>query len=127
MSKEQLATFLSELYKPENPYQRYQLVWIADYPDPQNFLDLLFNIASNQNHSGYSNPQVDDLLNRAGVEQDPAARLQLYQQAEQIIIDDSPWVPLYFDFEQWLVKPYVKGFTIPPMIVPKFQYISISK
>ncbi len=121
------SSFLSDISQPENPYQMYQLGWIADYPDPQNFLDLLFNSASNQNHSGYNNPQVDDLLNRAAVEQDPVARRQLYQQAEQIIIDDAPWIPLNFDYEQWLVKPHVKGFTIPPMIVPKFQYVSISK
>ncbi len=119
-------TFLSDITQPENPYQMYQLGWIADYPDPQNFLDLLFHTGSQQNHMGYSNPKVDALLDDAGVEQDPQKREQLYRQTEQLIINDAPWVPLYFDFEQWLVKPYVKGFAIPPMIVPKFQYMYIS-
>ncbi len=119
-------TFLSDITQPENPYQMYQLGWIADYPDPQNFLDLLFHTGSQQNHMGYSNPKVDSLLDAAGVEQDPQKREELYRQAEQLIINDAPWVPLYFDFEQWLVKPYVKGFAIPPMIVPKFQYIYLS-
>jgi len=119
-------TFLSDITQPENPYQMYQLGWIADYPDPQNFLDLLFHTGSQQNHMGYSNPKVDALLDEAGLEQDPQKREELYRQAEQLIINDAPWVPLYFDFEQWLVKPYVKGFAIPPMIVPKFQYIYIS-
>lgn len=120
------ATFLSDITSPENPYQMYQLGWIADYPDPQNFLELLFHSDSNQNHMGYSNPDVDALLDKAGLEQDPQTRTELYRQAEQLIINDAPWVPLYFDFEQWLVKPRVKGFFISPMIVPKFQYISIS-
>ncbi len=119
-------TFLSDITQAENPYQMYQLGWIADYPDPQNFLDLLFHTGSQQNHMGYSNPQVDALLDEAGLEQDPQKREQLYRQVEQLIINDAPWVPLYFDFEQWLVKPYVKGFAIPPMIVPKFQYIYLS-
>ncbi len=119
-------TFLSDITQAENPYQMYQLGWIADYPDPQNFLDLLFHTGSQQNHMGYSNPQVDALLDEAGLEQNPQKREELYRQAEQLIVNDAPWVPLYFDFEQWLVKPYVKGFSIPPMIVPKFQYIYIS-
>ncbi len=119
-------TFLGDITQPENPYQVYELGWIADYPDPQNFLDVLFHTQSKQNHMGYSNPKLDAILDQAGVEQNPQKREKLYRQAEQIIINDAPWVPLYFDFEQWLVKPYVKEFSIPPMIIPKFQYMYVS-
>ncbi len=120
-------TFLSDISKEVNPYQSYQLGWIADYPDPQNFLDILFHSNSRQNHTGYSNPDLDALLDEAGVEQDPEKRLALYQEAEQIIIQDAPWIPLYFSTDYNLVKPHVKGYQIPPMIVPAFQYVSIEK
>ncbi len=120
------ATFLGDITQANNPYQMYQLGWIADYPDPQNFLDILFHSDSRQNHMGYSNPQLDAILDEAGGESNVEKRMALYRQAEQIIIDDAPWVPLYFDFEQWLVKPYVKDFAITPMIVPKLQYVYIS-
>jgi ABC-type oligopeptide transport system substrate-binding subunit len=119
------STFLADLSSDNNPYQVYQVGWIADYPDPQNFLEILFHSESRQNYTGYGNPALDALLDEAGVETDPQRRLELYQQAEQIILDDAPWVPLYFDTEYWLVKPNVRGFTIPPMIIPTFQYVSV--
>lgn len=93
----------------------YGTGWIADYPDPENFLDLLFRTGSNQNHSLYSNPKVDDLLNQAAVEKNEDARWKLYQQAEQIILDDAPVIPIYHDVDHLLVKPYVKGLTLTPM------------
>lgn len=118
--------FLADLGRPDMPYQMYQLGWIADYPDPQNFLEILFHSKSTQNHGHYSNPDLDALLDQARGEQDPAKRLALYQKAEQLILDDAAWIPIYFDVENWLVKPYVQNFRIPPIKVPKFQYVSIA-
>jgi oligopeptide transport system substrate-binding protein len=117
--------FLADLNKPNSPYQMYQLGWIADYPDPQNFLDILFHSKSSQNYGQYSNPDVDKLLNEARGEQDTKKRVALYQQAEQLILEDAAWIPLYFGVENWLVKPYVAGFSLPPIKIPKFQYVSI--
>jgi hypothetical protein len=42
-------------------------------------------------------------------------------------VDDAVWVPLYFDQERWLIKPWVKDFEVPPLIIPKFQYVSVEK
>jgi len=42
-------------------------------------------------------------------------------------LDDAAWIPIYFDVENWLVKPYVQGFKIPPIKIPKFQYVSIAE
>jgi ABC-type transport system substrate-binding protein len=119
--------FLQDLNRPDSPYQMYLLGWIADYPDPQNFLEILFHSESAQNHGGYNNPAVDALLDEARGTQDVQKRLALYQQAEQLILDDAAWIPLYFDVENWLVKPYVQNYQVPPIKVPKFQYISIAE
>ncbi len=119
------AEFLSDLNSPQPSYQMYQLGWIADYPDPQNFLEVLFHTESAQNHGGYSNPEVDKLLEQARGVLDPKAREKLYQQAEQLILTDAACVPLYFNVENWLVKPYVQGFQVPPIQIPKFQYVKI--
>jgi ABC-type transport system substrate-binding protein len=119
------ATFLSDISQKENPYQMYSLGWIADYPDPENFLDVLFHSEQSENHMRYSNPELDELLEKARTEQDPEERLNLYRKAEQIIINDAPWVPLFYEVEYWLTKPYVKGMIYPSMIIPKLQYVSI--
>ena len=121
------STFLMDLSQADSPLQFFEVGWIADYPDPQNFLEVKFHSKSQQNYLGYSNPEVDALLDEAALEQDPDRREELYRQAEQLIINDAPWVPLYYSTEYWLVKPRVKGFTGVPMIIPQFQYVSISK
>jgi len=118
------ATFLVEISRPENPYQMYSLGWIADYPDPQNFLDILFHSESLDNHMGYANPELDGLLEEARTEQDHDRRMALYRQAEQMILNDAPWVPLHYATDYWLTKPYVKGMIYPPMIIPYLQYVS---
>ena len=119
------ATFLSDISREENPYQMYSLGWIADYPDPENFLDVKFHSEKSENRTGYSNPELDELLEKARTEQGPEERLQLYQETEQMLINDAPWVPLFYEVEYWLTKPYVKGMIYPPMIIAKLQYVSI--
>lgn len=119
------ATFLADAKKGK--YQMWDAGWEADYPDPENFLDLNFSSASAGNDTKYNNPQVDDLLAKARVEQDTTKRTQLYQQAEQQIINDAAWLPLFYEETHTLVKPYVKGYDVPGMIIPIFRYISLEK
>lgn len=98
----------------QGAYQMFFLGWSADYPDPQNFLDIHFHSASDGNSTGYRNPEVDALLEQARVEQDEEQRFALYRQAEAIIVQDAPWIPLYHGVQYELVKPYVKGLVITP-------------
>ena len=119
------ATFLKDLHKGR--FQMFNIGWIADYPDPENFLDILFHSESSNNHTHYTNHEVDDLLMRARVETDTTARNALYNQAEQMILDDAPWVPLWFGGEsKLLVKPTVRDYLLPPLIIPRYRYIYIT-
>ena len=88
--------------------------WIADYPDPENILDVLFHSAATNNTGGYANPQVDELLEQARIQQDVQARLELYRQVERILLEDAAAIPRWYDRDYLLVKPYVKGFAITP-------------
>jgi oligopeptide transport system substrate-binding protein len=63
--------------------------WCADYPDPENFADVLLYTGAQQNRGHYSNPQVDALLDQARTEPDVPTRIHLYQRAEQLIVDDA--------------------------------------
>jgi oligopeptide transport system substrate-binding protein len=99
--------------------------WGADYPDPQNFLDILFYSGTNNNVGEYSNPAVDSLLEKARVEQDPNVRMSFYQQAGQIMVDDAACLPLFFNVDYTLVKPYVKNLPLTPLWIPKLRYVSI--
>lgn len=108
-------------------YQMFSAGWIGDYPDPQNFLDLLFHSASAQNHTGYANATVDALLEQARVEADHALRLALYAQAEKTIVAEAPWVPLTHGVSYTLVKPYVRGFHSSASLYPWLADIRLER
>lgn len=119
----EFATYLEDL--KQKRYQMFEIGWIADYPDPQNFLDILFYSRSNDNNTGYSNPEVDALLEQARVEQDPQERVRLYQEAEQIIVDDAAWLPLFYGKSYYLIKPYVKNFEPTPIVTAQYKDVVI--
>jgi oligopeptide transport system substrate-binding protein len=97
--------------------------WCADYPDPENFADVLFHSASPQNTGGYANPELDALLETARVEPDVPQRIEMYQQAEQIIVDDAPVLFTSHSLSYTLVKPYVNGYVFTPIDIPIERYL----
>ena len=104
-------------------YPMFFLGWVADYPDPHNFLGLLFSSGSAENHTAYANPRVDALLRQAGSTLDMDRSLQFYQEIEQMVVNDAAWVPLWHNEEYYLVKPYVKGVTMASTIVPWLRHV----
>lgn len=97
--------------------------WCADYPDPENFADVLYHSGSSQNQGGYSNPELDALLEQARTERDTTKRIGLYQQAEQIIVNDAPAIFTTHSLSFQLVQPYVKGFVFTPVSIPLERYM----
>jgi oligopeptide transport system substrate-binding protein len=119
------ASFFDDL--DSGRLQMFVTGWIMDYPDPEDVLDVHFYSQSRINNTRYSNPALDALLEQARIEQDVNRRMSLYQQAEQIVIEDAVWVPLYNGRDHALVKPYVKGFGFPPMVIPHLRYVTIEQ
>ena len=107
--------------------EMFVLGWIADYPDPHNFLDILFYTGSENNIFEYSNPGLDASLDQAAIEQDGADRLAMYQQAEQLLVGDAPCLPLWHGANYILVKPDVKGYELSPLGVPDLTKVYIDK
>ena len=101
------------------------LPWGADYPDPQNFLDVLFHSGTKDNIGEYSNSEADVLLEEAREERDVTARMNLYQQAEQMIVSDAACLPIYFDVSYTLVKPYVENLPLTPLWIPRLRHVSL--
>ena len=117
----EFATYLQDLIRRR--FDMFEIGWIADYPDPENFLDLLFHSESSNNHTAYNNAEVDRLLVKARVETDQASRYRIYNQVEDMILRDAPWIPLWYSGEQYLlVKPYVHDYKLTPLIIPKLRF-----
>ena len=119
-------------YLQDQRQGRYQMFggsgWIADYPDPENFLDVLLHSKSSNNHIGYSNQQVDRLLEQARTEQDQGKRFSLYKEAEQLILKDAPWVLLSHGNSGYvLVKPNVNDYFLFPMVIPRLRYVYMTQ
>jgi oligopeptide transport system substrate-binding protein len=120
----------------ENDIYHYQLEqevdnlfdygWSADYPDPQNFLDVLLHSASTHNNIGdYSNAEFDRLLEEARSETDRARRMALYQEAELLMITDAAIIPIYHAPDYILTKPHIEGFSVGPLGIPLLQHVVV--
>ncbi len=100
--------------------------WCADYPDPENFLDVLYHSESDFNVSGYSNPEVDALLEEARVELDVNRRLELYEQIESLLLADYATVPLRHGVSDVLVSDRIEGFVLVPIGAPIIPLLSLN-
>ena len=86
--------------------------WIADYPDAENYLSVFYSKnPAPPNYTRYNNPKFDALFEKAISETNDSLRYKLYQQADQVMIEDAPVVPLWYDMVVHLVQPNVQGFT----------------
>src|SRR5450759_3134986 len=103
--------------------QLFSSGWCGDYPDPENFADVLFHTGAQQNTGKFSDPALDTVLDQARGEQDVTKRIQLYQQAEQMIVQDAPALFIMHDVSYELVKPNVKGFVLTPIGIPLERYL----
>jgi oligopeptide transport system substrate-binding protein len=91
-------------------FQMTFLGWSADYPDPESWIRDLFHTGASGNMAGYSNTRVDELIDQAAAEKDPAASVDLYKEAQRIILDeDAVIAPIFHSMSAFLVKPYVRG------------------
>lgn len=85
--------------------------WIADYPDAENYLSVFYSKnPAPPNYTRYNNSKFDALFEKAITETNDSLRYKYYRQADQVMIDDAPVVPLWYDKVVHLVQPEVKGF-----------------
>ncbi len=94
--------------------------WIADYNDPMTFLDM-WTTGNGQNNAGYSNKEYDKLIAQAKVELDDAKRTELLHKAEDILMDESPIIPLYYYTNVLCIDKNVKGTYKSPLGQMEFR------
>lgn len=107
----------------------YQILlsdWVADYLDATTFLGLWRGAAGN-NHTGWSDPAYDALLDRAATTAAPAARAGLLAQAEALMLDAAPIAPIYHNTHVYLLQPSVKGWRPSPMDHIDYRHVSLEK
>lgn len=123
IAQAEAASFFDDLDR--GTMQMYSIGWIMDYPDPEDILDLLFHSTSRQNNTNYSNPDFDALVEEARGLSDFEQRAALYRDAEKILMEDAPWIPLFFGRDHFVVKPYVQGYDPLPIVTPRLRYVEV--
>lgn len=106
--------------------QAFRSSWIGDYNDAQTFA-VFFQSDFDLNLSGYNNPAYDALLAQASREVDLAKRRGLLEQAESLMLADTPVIPLYFHVSRHLVKPWVKDWQDNIMNLQYSRHLSLQR
>ena len=108
----------------------FRASWLGDYPDPENYLSLFYSknfTPSGPNKCHYKNPVFDELYEKAIMETDYEKRNALYSKLDQIIMDDSPVIILFYDEIIRLTQPYVKGLEVNAMNTISLERVDIEK
>jgi ABC-type oligopeptide transport system substrate-binding subunit len=87
----------------EDPPAMWQLGWAADFPHPHDFLALLLETGSSNNIGGWTDAAFDAALDAAAATQDQAAQVEHYQEAQRIVADQVPLIPLEYP-EGWALS-----------------------
>jgi oligopeptide transport system substrate-binding protein len=107
----QLNSMESKAYQAAFKDKNYELAfggWGADYPDPQDWFNTLFGCKGGNNKYNYCNTNFDALVSQADNGVDLSDRVQLYNQAQTLLIQDAPVAPLFVRGRMVVVKPYVQ-------------------
>jgi oligopeptide transport system substrate-binding protein len=100
--------------------------WIGDYDDPSTFTDKYLSNSDN-NDSGWLNPQYDSFCHDAAYERDPARRLKLLAQAENLLLDEAPIIPIFNYVNVYMFRDNVHGVATDPRNMVMFKSISAGR
>jgi oligopeptide transport system substrate-binding protein len=103
-------------------YSVMRAEWVADFADPKSFLDV-FRGGSNNNHTGWNSLAYDAALHEADRTADPGVRQQLLAQAEAVLLDELPIIPIYHFTTVRLVHPAVRGWHPLPLDRHPYKHV----
>jgi len=105
-------------------YQISRAGWIGDYNDPNTFLDM-FVTNGGQNQTGFSNKTYDDLIAKAAKELNPKKRLAVFQEAENLLLEELPVLPIYVYKRNYLKSNEVAGWERNIEDIHPLKYVSL--
>ena len=122
LRNEEWKVYLSS--RSQGKFQVIRAGWIGDYNDASNFLDLFRGDVGTINPSKWENPAFDSLMKQAESELDTTKRTDLMQQAERILLDEMPLIPIYYYTTQHLLSTEIKGWKDNVMDIHPSRYLS---
>jgi len=99
--------------------------WYGDYADPSTFTDL-FKSDSDDNNAKWSNARYDQLCAEAQKEPDKSRRLKLLSEAENLMLNEAPIIPLYTPVNAYLFRPQITGIPLAANAMLIFNSVSVA-
>ncbi|MDX2186193.1 MAG: peptide ABC transporter substrate-binding protein [Opitutaceae bacterium] len=100
--------------------------WVGDFNDPVTYLDMFISGGGN-NWTGWENPEYDRLIREAASALNAETRLELFQKAETLLLDEAPIVPIFFGAKTYLLHPDVKGWVPSLLGIHRYQTLSLRR
>ena len=119
LTNQEWAVFLNT--RQQGDYEIARHGWTGDYIDPMTFLDLWVTGGGN-NDTGFSNARYDELIAAAKVEKDSAKRFEMLREAEDILMDEMPILPIYYYTTVTAMNEKVKGVQISTLGKISFKH-----
>ncbi|WP_092268219.1 peptide ABC transporter substrate-binding protein [Brevibacillus centrosporus] len=107
LENKEWKVYLEDLHNGN--FQVGRMGWLGDFNDPINFLELYKDKMGGNNDTRWENPKYKELLNQSALESDLDKRKKILADAEQVLMDDMPIMPIYFYTQSWVQNPSVKG------------------
>ncbi|WP_157151832.1 peptide ABC transporter substrate-binding protein [Brachyspira sp. SAP_772] len=108
----------------DKDYDMARMGWTGDYNDPMTMLEIMASY-SGVNHSGFSNANYDNYINIAKTSADNNVRMNAMKEAEAILMDEMPVIPLYYRTDLFMINPILKNVVLSPLGRHKFNYCYI--
>lgn len=109
----------------EGDFEIAQMGWFADYNDPYHMMSLLLSDV-NGVLTRYSNPEYDALVQEAVKEEDPVKQTELYEEAELMLAEESPVIPMWFAINNIFRYDYIDGMAYNPFNTQGLRYVDTS-
>ncbi len=122
------SSFLREMMRKSEGLELFRASWIADYTDPENYLSLFYGEnGAPPNYTRFKNAEFDRLYNLAAAENNPEQRARYYEQMDQIIVNEAPIMPLYYDEVLSFTQKNITGLFSHPMNILDLRRVMIGE
>ncbi|MBX2845100.1 MAG: ABC transporter substrate-binding protein [Saprospiraceae bacterium] len=120
------SSFLREMMRKSDGLDLFRASWIADYTDPENYLSLFYGgNGAPPNYTRFQNDAFDALYLNAAGETNVNKRQEFYQQLDQIIVNEAPIIPLYYDEVLSFSHQNISGMFSHPMNILDLKRVAI--
>jgi oligopeptide transport system substrate-binding protein len=106
-------------------YQIARAGWVADYADPNVFLEI-FQTGNGNNFTGWSNPEYDRLFRAALAEPNQAKRYENYQKMDALLVDECPILPIYYYTRVYALNPKIRGWWPTLLDLHPWKYVYLA-